>query len=318
MAEPAREDGRLSLTILGGYLGAGKSTWLRHQLYAGQFGTAHVLVNEAAETPVDHLMLSGACQLTLLAGGCACCDGQAEMIAALRDICDDASRAGRVRIDRIVLETSGLADPGRIAEAVRGDPVLVRRIALDRIIVLVDGINAQQQLARERLGRRQIETADRLVVTKVDAAKPEALARLVATLRVLNPAATLEASVRGETVALEVDESADPFPLSAADDDDRPIRPARISLGPGDNWVALSTWLSAVLHARGDDVVRVKGVVRTPAGRLLLQSVRRIVQPPEILPETDDPGQDNVIVFIGRGFDADALARSYRAFSGAA
>lgn len=316
MAEPGREDGRLSLTILGGYLGAGKSTWLRHQLYAGQFGTAHVLVNEAAETPVDHLMLSGACQLTLLAGGCACCDGQAEMIAALRAICDEASREGGERIDRIVLETSGLADPGRIAEAIRADPVLVRRIALDRIIVLVDGLNAAQQLVQEHLGRRQIETADRLIITKVDATKPDALARLIATLRLLNPAASIEGAVLGEAVVLAPDATARPYPLAPIAGEDIPIRPARMVLGPGDNWVALSTWLSAVLHARGDDVVRVKGVVRTPAGRLLLQSVRKIVQPPEILPEADDPTEDNVIVFIGRGFDAEALARSYRLYSG--
>ena len=70
-----RSDGRLPLVIVSGFLGAGKSTWLRHQLHEGRFGRAHVIVNEAAETPVDDLLLSNAESLEVLAGGCACCEG---------------------------------------------------------------------------------------------------------------------------------------------------------------------------------------------------------------------------------------------------
>ena len=75
-------------------------------------------------------------------------------------------------------------------------------------------------------------------------------------------------------------------------------------------------WLSALLHARGDDIVRVKGVVRTPAGRLLLQTVRKIVQSPEILPEQGDQREDNMIVLIGRGYTESQLRRSLRYFAG--
>ncbi|MDX5349669.1 MAG: GTP-binding protein, partial [Paracoccaceae bacterium] len=71
-----RSDGRLPLTIVGGFLGAGKSTWLRHQLYTRRFGRVHVLVNEAAELPVDDLLLGRADRLEVLAGGCACCTGR--------------------------------------------------------------------------------------------------------------------------------------------------------------------------------------------------------------------------------------------------
>lgn len=316
MTEARRGDGRIRLTILGGFLGAGKSTWLRHQLHAGRFGEAHVIVNEAAETPVDHLLLVRARRLTLLSGGCACCDGRDELIAALREICDAASREGGTRTEHVVLETSGLADPGRIAEAIRADPVLVRHIALEEIIVLADAMNVAHQLATEPLGRRQIETADRLILSKADAVSADVLARLVATLKAINPSAIVTAAARGEEMALPDATDAEPYPLPKLEGGGAPIRPARIVIGPGDNWVALSTWLSAVLHARGDDVVRVKGVVRTPAGRLLLQSVRRTVQPPEILPEIDDDTDENAIVFIGRGFDAATLERSYRLFAG--
>jgi G3E family GTPase len=95
--------------------------------------------------------------------------------------------------------------------------------------------------------------------------------------------------------------------------------PIRLSLGPEPDWSALGVWLSALLHARGNEIVRVKGVVRTPAGRLLLQTVRKVVQPPEILPVDDSRyGLDNGIVVIGRGFDPNDLRLSFQHFTGVA
>ena len=119
---PEAADGRLRLTILGGYLGSGKTTWLRHHLHIGSFGPrVHVLVNEAAEQPVDDALLAGVADVGLLAGGCCCCVGHAALVAALRRICDHRSRiaADRPRLERIVLETSGLADPGPIVAAIQ-------------------------------------------------------------------------------------------------------------------------------------------------------------------------------------------------------
>jgi G3E family GTPase len=95
-----------------------------------------------------------------------------------------------------------------------------------------------------------------------------------------------------------------------------PIEAATLNLGERLDWPALTVWLSALIHARGDGILRIKGVVRTPRGRLLLQSVRKVVQSPEILPDepaTSDTG-DNSLVLIGRRFTADALARSLKAF----
>ena len=90
----------------------------------------------------------------------------------------------------------------------------------------------------------------------------------------------------------------------------------KLEIGEDIDWTAFSVWLSALIHARGDDILRVKGVVRTPAGRLLLHSVRKIVQSPEILPDDRPLGDDNGLVFIGRGFGTDQLARSLRHFAG--
>ena len=128
---------KLPLMILGGFLGAGKTTWLRHHLHHGLI--AHVLVNEASGLSVDDALLSKAKGLTVLAGGCACCDGQAALIAALRAIADRHSR-GEPLAD-LVLETSGLADPAAILQAVTQDPVLTHHINVSTVTVLVDAQN---------------------------------------------------------------------------------------------------------------------------------------------------------------------------------
>lgn len=310
-------EGRLRLTVLGGYLGSGKTTWLRHQLHTAAFGpNVHVIVNEAAETPVDDALLG---KVTLLAGGCCCCTGRPALIAALRALCDERSREGGARFDRIVLETSGLADPAAIVAAIQADPVLVNHILVGETLVAVDALHALAQLATEPLGRRQIGAADRLILTKTDACAPADLAALRATLGVLNPGAQVSAAVLGETVALPPlppDTLPAPLPPLPEDDARGPILPTQVEVDPSLDWSAFALWLSALLHARGDDLVRVKGVIRTPAGRLLLQTVRKVVQSPEILPETADPAQDNRIVFIGRGYRPEDLTRSLYHFLG--
>ncbi len=316
----AARDGRMRLTLIGGFLGSGKTTWLRHQLHAGRFRDAAVVVNEAAGTPVDDALLSGAAELTVLAGGCACCDARADLVALLRRLCDDRSRIASTadRIDEIVLETSGLADPAPIVEAIRTDPVLVHHIVVGEIVVLVDALNALAHLRGEPLGRRQVETADRLVVTKIDAAGAEDPTRLLATLRAINPGAAISGAIKGSTAPLPDFEGVAPEVVASADGaPGEPIFPTRLAIDAVD-WTAFTVWLSALLHARGDDVLRVKGVVRTPAGRLLLQSVRKVVQSPEILPpQEDDPGrEDDTIVVIGRGYRGDDLRRSLAYFAG--
>ncbi|MCC5999385.1 MAG: GTP-binding protein [Pararhodobacter sp.] len=311
----------MRLTVVGGYLGSGKTTWLRHQLFERRFGRVQVLVNEAAETPVDDALLGQAEGLRVLSGGCVCCTARSELIAALRDLCDARSaRDSRgARDEQIVLETSGLADPAPIVEAIRADPMLVYHIVVSEVVVIVDALHALAQLRSEPLGRKQIETADRLVLTKVDVADPGKLGRLIATLRQLNPAAPISAAVLGSPIDLPaVDPDAMPEPLpDLAGADMAPVFPARLMLGDDIDWTAFAVWLSALLHARGDDVLRVKGVVRTPAGRLLLQAVRRVVQSPEILPEQGPEGgrEDGTIVVIGRGYEAADLSTSLRRFT---
>src|SRR6056297_147107 len=311
------EDGRLRLTILGGYLGSGKTTWLRHQLYEGAFGKAHILINEAAETPVDDTLLaSQSAGVTMLSGGCACCTGKDDLVNALKALCDAHSRQNSEdrKTPQIVLETSGLADPAAILDAIQQDSVLVHHIRVAEIIVLVDAMNAADQLRTEHLGRAQIEAADRIILTKVDAVPDAVLATVVATVRHLNPVARIEAAVKGEPFALPDLPAVPPYDLPRISDGGEPIQPTKIDIPDDVDWATFSIWLSALIHARGDDLVRVKGVFETPAGPLLLQAVRKSVQPPELLPP-EAAQRQNQIVFIGRGYKGDDLRRSLDYFT---
>jgi len=307
-------DNRMRLSILGGYLGSGKTTWLRHKLFEGHFGSTHILVNEAAETPIDDTLLAAqASGVTVLAGGCACCTGRGDLVAALRAICDARSKDQHITSE-IVLETSGLADPAAILTAIREDPVLVHHIVVSEIIVLVDTLHAADQLRTEHLSRAQIEAADCIVLTKSGAAATAQITAVAATVRRINPLAEISAADFGVPAPLADFSEVSPFHLPELGHDIAPILPTRIDIGPYVNWATFSVWLSALLYARGDNLVRVKGIIDTPAGPLLLQAVRKSVQPPEILP-AEAASHQNQIVFIGRGYTSEALKASLTYFT---
>ena len=313
-----KTEGRMRLTLLGGFLGSGKTTWLRHQLHEGRFSDAYVIVNEAAEMPVDDALLGRSSRLSVLVGGCACCVGKAAMIALLHELCDARSQSLNGRVDEIILETSGLADPAPIVEAIRADPVLVHHIVLAEIIVAVDGLHGLSQIRRESLGRKQTELADQLIITKIDEASGGELKTLLATLNHLNPGAALSGANKGSPTELPnySDAVAETLPHLNGEIERQTIFPTVLDIGFDIDWTALTVWLSALLHARGDDVLRVKGVIRTPAGRLLLQSVRKVMQSPEILPEQlDGFRNDNKLVVIGSGYVANDLQKSLRYFA---
>jgi len=304
------EDQRTGLIILGGFLGAGKSTWLRHQLRAGMLRGAEVFVNEAAGTPVDDLLLADAARVTVLAGGCACCDGRPALVAALREWCDRRNGATRV-----ILETSGLADPARIAEAVRADPVLTHHLRVSEVIVLADALNVLVQLAAEPLGWQQIEAADRIVLTKGEALPDARLAALAGALARINPDALIEAAEQGVARALPLLAGFEPAQLPPHPGNAEPITPTELVMMPGTDPSAVLVWLSALLHARGGDLVRVKGVVRTAACRLLIQAVRGVVQQPQILPDADRPDTDDRLIVLGRGASPERLRESFTYFT---
>jgi G3E family GTPase len=308
---------RFLLTILGGFLGAGKTTWLRHHLQSGAFRDAIVVVNEAASASVDHLLLSSANRIRVLAGGCACCEGREELLRLLREVSGSTCGVETSEPRRIVLETSGLADPQSVLAAIASDHELSRCMVVSEVIVIVDAVNGAELLRDEALARRQISCADCLIVAKTDAVESRDVVRLLDAVQGLNPTAVRFGAVRGVEAPLpdvEAGVSRELEPLN--DVDPGPLFASELRVGEA-AWPAFAVWLSALLHARGDELLRIKGVVLAPTGRLLIQAVRRQVQPPETLPGPSDEADGTLVVF-GRGYSSEILQGSLDAFAEAA
>ncbi len=313
----ASADNRINIILLSGYLGSGKTTWLRHALFTQVFGNAQVFVQEAAEQPVDDLLLDKAAAVKVLTGKAGTAEGRDEMVSALLDLAE--ARTGSHSGDQpgtLVIETSGLADPAEIITAIREHPILVYHFALRETIIMSDALHFRAALESDALCRQQILSADRVVISKSEDMPAQSLSNLVATLAHINPAAPVSLSTFG------VEGPVPPLPTPT-----QIYQPALANAGPracvvslpipeGVDWVEFTVWLSALLHARGDTILRVKGVLNTDAGALLLQSVRKVMQQPEILPPEQSAATPGDIVFIGEGMALDTLRASLLQFLG--
>jgi G3E family GTPase len=313
--------------VVGGFLGSGKTTLLR-QMLVGSADTA-VIVNEFGEVGLDHHLLR-ACEerVELLGGGCACCTRREDLARTLRDLLDDRDR-GRAELRRVVIETSGLADPAPIVFTVNNDPMLRHHFVVKRLIVTVDGFNGTEQLAVHPEAVKQALVADELVITKVDLVEPEHRESLAARLAALNPAATIRAATHGviEEGRLRVTEAdstagtpedagrAEVASPELGGEHTGDVRTLRISAHEPVDWLGFAIWLSMLLHARGEEVLRVKGLLELDDGVLVsINGVQHVVHVPEHLPPDAIPDSAPGLVFITRGLDPDHLRHSLETF----
>jgi G3E family GTPase len=306
------------VTLLTGFLGSGKTTLLRHLLAHPEMGETAVIVNELGEAAIDHHLLRRVDERTvLLKSGCLCCALRGDLADELRDLLGRRDRGEIPPFRRVVVETSGMADPVPIVYTLLSEPVVKHHFRLECVVTTVD---AQHGLRLEE-SLKQAAVADRLVVTKVDAADPEPVK---AELRRLNPAAEiLEASFGDvEPARLFGDSGTDLRSVPAfrsGHAHDHGVAAHCLVLDKPLDWTAFGVWLTMLLQARGEDVLRVKGLLDVGAeGPLLINGVQHVVSPPEHLPAWPDDDRSSKLVFIGRGFTVAELERSLAAFGAAA
>jgi G3E family GTPase len=307
------------VALVTGYLGSGKTTLIRVLLESPALGETAVIVNELGEIGIDHAILRRVDERTvLLASGCVCCTLRGDLADELRDLVDRRATAEIPPFTRVVVETTGVADPAPILQTLVSEPLVRHQYTLESVIATVD---AQHGLRGEE-SERQVAAADVLVVTKADLADPGPVER---GLGALNPLATVVRAVHGDV---------DPALLlgprkNACVDSTQALSDARgelhrheddvtaVSLvldGPVD-WLGFGVWLTMLLHARGREILRVKGLLDTGGeGPLLVDAVQHVVHQPVHLDAWPDDDQRSRLVLIGRRLDPERLERSLRSF----
>ena len=308
---------KTGVVLLTGYLGSGKTTLLSRLLVHPEMGETAVIVNELGEVAIDHHLLRRVDERTVVLGnGCVCCTLRGDLADELRDLLSRRDRGEIPAFGRVVVETTGLADPAPILYTLLGDPVVKHHFELERVITTVD---AQHGLRGEE-SVKQAAVADRLGVAKPDLSDPAVLMR---ELRRLNPAAEIIESVLGDLAPGDLFDGDDRDPRDLVFDEapahDHEVRAVCLTFEEPLDWTAFGIWLTMLLQARGGDVLRVKGLLDVGAeGPLVINGVQHVVHPPEHLPAWADDDQRSRVVFIGRGFSRDELERSLTAFNRAA
>jgi G3E family GTPase len=305
------------VVLLTGYLGSGKTTLLSRLLAHPEMGETAVIVNELGEVAIDHHLLRRVDERTVVLGnGCVCCTLRGDLADELRDLLSRRDRGEIPEFGRVVVETTGLADPAPILYTLLADPIARHHFRLERVVTTVD---AQHGLRGEE-SVRQAAVADRLVVTKADLADPAAVED---ELRRLNPSAEILEAELGNLAPHELFGGAEPDPRDLVYDEapvhDEDVRALCLTLDEQVDWTAFGIWLTMLLQARGADVLRVKGLLNVGGeGPLLINGVQHVVHPPEHLPAWPDADHRSRLVFIGRGFTREELERSLAAFNRAA
>jgi len=316
---------RLPVVLVTGFLGSGKTTLIAALLRHPAMGETAVLVNELGEAAIDHHLVRRVDERTVVLGsGCVCCSLRGDLRDELRDLLARRARGEVPPFERVVVETTGLADPAPVVSTLLTEPVLRHQFALEAVVATVDAVAGAATLDRHPESVKQAAVADTLLVTKADAAGEAEVAGLEARLRALNPVAELRrvsfGAVEPEVVlrarAREAP-VAGPEPGGHAHAGD--VRAFTLVLDEPLDWDAFAVWLTMLLHARGLDVLRVKGLLDVGApGPVLLDGVQHTVHRPRHLDAWPDGDRRSRIVFITRGIEREAVEASLHAFAGLA
>jgi G3E family GTPase len=326
-------------TLVTGFLGSGKTTLLNRLLRRPEMRGCVVVVNEFGEIGLDHLLIEQALEdAVLLKSGCICCSVRGDLVDTLVSLAARRSTGEMQPFRRVLIESSGLADPAPILQTLISAPELAGRYRLERVIATVDAANAESQLAAHYESAKQAALADRLVLTKSDLVAPATVARVVSRLASLNPRAPILTALQGEIAPQHLfagEEASGAYALSAQDLSAQGhdhaehtgahaahhgIESFVLTHGAPIAWETLSAWLASIASLRGADFLRLKGIVNVAgrAGPVAIDGVQHVFHPPRELARWPDEDRRTRIVFIVRNIPRGAVEASFAAAIGAA
>lgn len=323
----------LPINVITGFLGSGKTTLLKRLLTDQTLGDTAVLINEFGEVGLDHLLIEEiAPDAVLLPNGCVCCSVRGDLKAALMKLTERRRQGAIPQFKRVLLETTGLADPAPILATLAKDQHLRGHYHLGLMITVVDAQHAtlQERLHPEWLA--QVAAADRLLISKDDSVDALTLSQLQAHLTDINAGATqaLARTVQagdellwgqglgGSAIAQEVMRWQRVRPVDALQHSqaqvccltfDRPL-----------DWMTFGVWLSMLLRCHGERILRVKGILEVINSDqpIVIHGVQHCLHAPVHMPAWPEGPRSSRLVFIVRGLDIALLQRSFAAFMGRA
>jgi G3E family GTPase len=317
--------------MITGFLGSGKTTVLRHLLRQPGMGDSAVIINELGEVGLDHLLverLDG--ETVVLPSGCVCCVLRSDLETTLRSMLGRARRGEIPAFARVLVETTGLADPAPVCQLLLNNPLVSHFFRLDAVLATADAVHGLGQLAKRPEAVKQAALADRVLVTKADLAAPGEIEALEGRLAALNPSAPRLRVLHGEV---------DPGLLFGADgfdparktpdvrrwlaaeahdvaghdhrhDDAHPgVRSFCLTFEAPLPWPAVRDWLARLREEHGERLLRVKGLLNLEGepGPVVVHGVHHVFHPPVALDAWPDADRRSRLVLIADGLDRAVL-----------
>jgi G3E family GTPase len=324
--------GKFPVSVVTGFLGSGKTTLINKLLKRPDMNRVAVIVNEFGEQAIDNdLVEASSEQMMLLNNGCLCCVLRGDLQETLRDLFVKRRNGDIIDFTRVIIETTGLADPAPVMQTLMTDDMLLAHYRLDCVVTLADAVNGIEQLDTMQEPVKQAALADRIVITKSDLAGEEGTARLEARLRELNPQAPIKRAVNGEIdLDFLIDVGLRNTKAKLADIErwmgepdehgdhhrhDENVKSFCLRYQEPMTWQAFSQTMEVLGALRGSDMLRVKGLINIAghAGPMVVQGVQHLFHPPVELAAWPSEDRSTRIVFITRNIPRETVANLFSA-----